>query len=126
RVADSARERECVAVQFGVEEGELGIDRGARLLELFAFAVDAERDALGDDDVEDRLGQFAAGEAASDGSFNGGFVDGAGDSFVGTGVDGADVGGGNGAFGGVVLADGSRDGGLFVDDDNDLGGSLGV
>ena len=125
-IADGARGRECVAMQFRVEEGQFGIDGSAGLQELFAFAIDAEGNSLGGDDVEDRLGQFAARKAAADGSFDGGFVDWAGDSFVRTSVYGADVGGGDGAFVGVVLADGGGDGRLFVDDDQDLRWGLGL
>ena len=125
-VADRAYGVDGAPVQFRVEEGQFGIDRGVGLLELFAFAVDAERDALGGDDVEDQLGQFATGKAAADGGFDRGIIDRARDFFVGTGVDGADVRGGDGAFGGVILADRGGDGRLSVDDDEDLGGGLGV
>jgi hypothetical protein len=126
RVADGTGERNGGAVQLFVEQGQFGIDGGPGLAELIAFAIDAEGNALGGDDVEDRFGQFVAGKAAADGVFDRGVVEGSGDVVLGRRVDGADVVRGNGAFAGVVAADGGGDGGLFVDDDQYLGGRLGA
>ncbi len=121
RIVEPPTDGDGRAGHLAVEQREFGIDAGDRA-GLAAGAVHAQRDALGEDDVEDLVLQQLASDPGADGRFDRALEFGARDGVGLDGLDPRDVAVRHLADLRVVVADLDRGLAVVVDDEQDVGG----
>ena len=124
RIRQRPRQRINCAVQTAIEQSELAVDGGPRIVKGGTDTLNAQRNAGCGHDVQNFLNKVVCAKKSPDGGFDVPVIHFARNGFVGSGIDQAEIVERDAAFADIVIRNLAGNGGLPVGDNEDLIGSL--